>query len=107
MRCAHRRRVPVEVLTALWSACWVERAVRCQLPPHSTGKHLGLLAETEPYAALWLRWDEGGTAEAVTLPDCPVPPLDTDADACCLYSGHPERHTWDVPAYSEEISCTS
>ncbi|MFJ6786232.1 hypothetical protein [Streptomyces angustmyceticus] len=108
MRCAHWRRVPLDLVQEAReksSAAYVDRAVQCQLSAHDDGEHYGLLAEVGEYgAALWLRW-RGTTAVGLgVLPDCPVVAPGSDGDGCCLFAGHTERHTWEDVL--EEVSCT-
>ncbi|MFJ6145984.1 hypothetical protein ACIQH7_20525 [Streptomyces anulatus] len=68
---------------------------------HEGGEHYALLAELDQYGtALWLRWHGSDVAVAV-LPDCPVTGSGSGSgsgssgDACCLFAGHVERHSWE------------
>ncbi|WP_405193580.1 hypothetical protein [Streptomyces anulatus] len=75
----------------------LDRAVQCHLSAHEGDEHYGLLAELGQYgAALWLRWHWSDVNVAV-LPDSPVIGTGSDSggDACCLFAGHVERHSWE------------
>lgn len=107
MRCAHWRRVPLDLAREALeksAAPYVERAVQCQLSAHE-GEHFGLLTDAGAYGtALWLRWQGTDEAELVVLPDCPVAAPGPDGEGCCLFAGHAKQHTWeDAP---EEVSRT-
>ncbi len=96
MRCAHWRRVPLDLAREKQDAGGVDRAVQCQLSPHEDDEHYGLLADAGAYGtALWLRWTERAEAEPTTLPDCPVTSAGLNREGCCLFEGHPEQHTWE------------
>ncbi|GGY32382.1 hypothetical protein GCM10010342_19080 [Streptomyces anulatus] len=61
-------------------------------------EHYGLLAELGQYGtALWLRW-HGSDVDVAVLPDCPVIGTGSGSgsggDACGLFAGHVERHSW-------------
>ncbi|WP_371630089.1 hypothetical protein OG892_22380 [Streptomyces sp. NBC_00341] len=98
MRCAHWRRVPIDLAREALEksgATYVDRAVQCQLSAHE-GEHFGLLTDTCAYGtALWLRWHGTDEAELVVLPDCPVVAPGPDGEGCCLFAGHAEQHTWE------------
>ncbi|MER7912571.1 hypothetical protein [Streptomyces sp. NPDC096068] len=69
--------------------------MQCQLSAHDDAEHYGLLSDAGPYGtALWLRWSGSTEAGPATLPDCPVASSGRDPEGCCLFAGHPERHTW-------------
>ncbi|MFC9795242.1 hypothetical protein ACFVJI_21600 [Streptomyces sp. NPDC127584] len=109
MRCAHWRRVPLDLLTEVrekQSVDHVDRAVQCQLSTHDGGHHFGLLSDAESYGtARWLRWCGTGEAEPVVLPDCPVTAPGPDGEACCLFADHTTQHTWEDAL--EGVSCIS
>ncbi|MFD4988842.1 hypothetical protein ACFWMQ_14720 [Streptomyces sp. NPDC058372] len=77
------------------SGC-VDAAVRCQLAASHEGReHYGFLDEADRGAALWLRWSGADQVALIAHPDCPdTGPLPC-GDACCLFAGHPGRHTWE------------
>ncbi|MEU4109571.1 hypothetical protein [Streptomyces sp. NPDC027717] len=107
MRCAHWRRVPLDLVREArqnLTVGHVERAVQCQLSTHD-GDHFGLLGDDAAYGtALWLRWHGMDAAELVVLPDCPASAPGPGGEGCCLFADHAEQHTWeDVP---EETPCT-
>ncbi|MEU6481245.1 hypothetical protein ABZ858_31120 [Streptomyces sp. NPDC047017] len=109
MRCAHWRRVPLELVREAReksSAEHVDRAVQCQLSAHDDGDHYGLLADVGEYGtALWLRWRGSTEAEQAVLPDCPVVASEPGGGGCGLFAGHIEQHTWeDTP---KEVPCVS
>ncbi|WP_433856796.1 hypothetical protein [Streptomyces kronopolitis] len=108
MRCAHRRRVPLDLAREAGrrsASGLVDSTVRCQLSAHGDGEHYGLLDDDlECGTALWLRW--GGTGVAlVVLPDCPVSGPGPDGEGCCLFADHVERHTWEEVHPVEEVLC--
>ncbi|MFH9611594.1 hypothetical protein [Streptomyces sp. NPDC017448] len=109
MRCAHWRRVPLDLARkarAKSTASYIDRAVQCQLSAHGEGEHFGLLTDDGVYGtALWLRWHGTGETALVVLPDCPVTAPGPDGEGCCLFAGHVKQHTWeDAP---EETPCTN
>ncbi|MFF7363185.1 hypothetical protein [Streptomyces sp. NPDC008125] len=62
---------------------------------HEDEMHYGFACDLSEYGtALWLRWAEMTVVDLVVLPDCPAVAPGADGDACCLFAGHPERHTW-------------
>ncbi|MFE8938894.1 hypothetical protein ACFYNX_15540 [Streptomyces sp. NPDC007872] len=109
MRCAHWRRVPLDLLLETRekpTVDHVDRAVQCQLSTHEDGDHFGLLSDTGPCGtALWLRWCGTGEAEPVVLPDCPVAAPGPDGEGCCLFADHATQHTWEDAL--SEVSWTS
>lgn len=104
MRCALWRRLPPalaqDARQTSASGC-VDSAVQCQLPRHEAGPHYGLLEDTRPTAALWLRW-QGTDVELTVLPDCPAVAPGLDGDGCCLFAGHPHQHTWEEALPEED-----
>lgn len=108
MRCAHWRRLPLDLVREAWARSaseGVDSAVQCQLSAHGGGEHYGLLDDLEYGTALWFRW-RGADAELVVLPDCRVADQGTDREACCLFADHAEQHTWEE-AHTVEAPCTS
>ncbi|MFZ4266838.1 hypothetical protein [Streptomyces arboris] len=109
MRCAHWRRVPLDLAgEALGksAAKYIDRAVQCQLASHNEGEHFGLLTDDGAYGtALWLRWYGTDEAELVVLSDCPVVAPGPDGEGCCLFAGHAQQHTWEDAL--AEASCTN
>ncbi|WP_043972668.1 hypothetical protein [Streptomyces microflavus] len=109
MRCAHWRRVPLDLAREAReksAATYIDRAVQCQLSAHDEGEHFGLLTDVSAYAtALWLRWHGTDEADQVVLPDCPVAAPGPDGEGCCLFADHAKQHTWEDAL--EEVSCTS
>ncbi|PVD00925.1 hypothetical protein DBP12_08595 [Streptomyces sp. CS014] len=108
MRCAHGRRVPLDLAREAREKSavpYVDRAVQCQLSVHDDGNHFGLLTDDCAYGyALWLRWLGANETELVVLPDCPAAAPGPDGDGCCLFAGHTAQDTWeDTP---KELSCT-
>ncbi|MFJ8331037.1 hypothetical protein [Streptomyces sp. NPDC094437] len=97
VRCAHWRRLPSalarEARLVSASGC-VDGALQCQLCTHEDGEHYGLLDEAEYGSALWLRWRGSTGTELAVLPDCPVADPGPGGEACCLFAGHVESHTW-------------
>ncbi|WTI73981.1 hypothetical protein OG242_07870 [Streptomyces sp. NBC_00727] len=97
MRCTLWRRLPLplaeEARRTAVSGC-VDAAVQCQLPRHTAGPHYALLYEAGPATALWLRWHNAEVGLSV-LPDCPSTAPGHDGDACCLFTDHDGRHTWE------------
>ncbi|MFJ2903428.1 hypothetical protein [Streptomyces sp. NPDC087212] len=97
VRCAHWRRLPSalarEARLVSASGC-VDGALQCQLCTHDDGEHYGLLDEAEYGSALWLRWRGSTGTELAVLPDCPVADPGPGGEACCLFAGHVESHTW-------------
>ncbi|MFS0696344.1 hypothetical protein [Streptomyces nitrosporeus] len=106
MRCAHWRRVALELARKKLAVDHVDRVLQCQLSAHEDGDHFGLLSDTGSYGtALWLRWCGRGETELVVLPDCPMAAPGPDGEGCCLFADHAEQHTWeDIP---EETPCIS
>ncbi len=108
MRCTLWHRVPVtlavEARRMAVSGC-IDSAVQCQLPGHSHGSHYALLDEAGPDTALWLRWN-GTEVELRVLADCTSIAPRHDGDACCLFSGHADRHTWEDVRPQEEARFT-
>lgn len=102
MRCAHWHHLPIELAKdarLLAPDAPLDRAVRCHLSAHEGDEHYGLLAELDQYGtALWLRW-HGSDVDVAVLPDCPVTGSGSGSgssgDACCLFAGHVERHSWE------------
>lgn len=109
MRCAHWRRVPLDLAREArekWAATGIDRAVQCQLSAHDDGEHFGLLADVGEYGtALWLRWRGRSGAQPAALPDCPAVSPGPDGEGCCLFADHAKQHTWENAL--EEASCTS
>ncbi|NED86139.1 hypothetical protein G3I76_39395 [Streptomyces sp. SID11233] len=109
MRCAHWRRVPLDLAREAQeksAATYIDRAVQCQLSAHDDGEHFGLLTDDGAHGtALWLRWHGADEAELVVLPDCPVAAPGPDGEGCCLFADHAEQHTWEDVL--DEVSCTS
>lgn len=109
MRCAHSRRVPLDLAREAQeksAATYIDRAVQCQFSAHDEGEHFGLLTDVSAYAtALWLRWHGTAEADLVVLPDCPVAAPGPDGEGCCLFADHAKQHTWEDAL--EEVSCTS
>ncbi|WP_432114633.1 hypothetical protein [Streptomyces sp. S1] len=109
MRCAHWRRVPLDLVREAREKSAVDHvdgAVQCQLSAHEGGDHFSLLSDTGPYGtALWLCWSGTSEAGLVVLPDCSVAAPSPDGEGCCLFVGHAKRHTWE--GAREEVSCTS
>lgn len=107
-RCKHSHRVPLDLVQEAWEKSTTEHvdmAVQCQLSSHDDGEHYGLFSDTGEYGtATWLRWRERTEAELIALPDCPVVATGPDGEACCLFDGHAEHHTWE--AALEEVSCS-
>ncbi|MYR78204.1 hypothetical protein K7395_27285 [Streptomyces filamentosus] len=108
MRCAHWRRVPLDLAREAREKStvpYVDRAVQCQLSVHDDSDHFGLLTDDCAYGtALWLRWLGADETALVLLPDCPVAAPGPDGDGCCLFADHAEQHTWEDAL--EEVSCT-
>ncbi|MFF3092099.1 hypothetical protein [Streptomyces cyaneofuscatus] len=109
MRCAHWRRVPLDLAREAReksTASYIDRAVQCQLSAHGEGEHFGLLTDDGAYGtALWLRWHGTDDAQLVLLSDCPVVALGADGEGCCLFADHAKQHTWeDAP---EEAPCAN
>ncbi|MDN3296862.1 hypothetical protein QWM81_23000 [Streptomyces ficellus] len=109
MRCAHWRRVPLDLAREAReksAATYIDRAVQCQLSAHHDGEHSGLLTDAGAYGtAVWLRWHGTTEGQLVVLPDCPVSAPGPDGEGCCLFADHAKRHTWEGAL--EEVSCTS
>ncbi|MFE4331550.1 hypothetical protein ACFRQM_19610 [Streptomyces sp. NPDC056831] len=107
MRCAHWRRVPLDLVRESReksAAECVDRALQCQLSVHDNGHHYGLLADIgECGTAPWLLWHGTTEVELVVLPDCPVAAPGHDGEGCCLFAGHTKQHTWEDAL--EEVSC--
>lgn len=109
MRCPNWRRVPSDLVRDAQErsadAC-VDSMVQCQLSAHGEGEHYGLVGDLGEYGtALWVRWSEMTAVDQVTLPDCPATAPGRDGDACCLFVGHSDRHTWEEAP--EEVPCGS
>lgn len=108
MRCAHWRRVPLDLMREVQErsadTC-VDSAVQCQLSAHAEGAHYGFAGDLGEYGtAQWVRWTEMTAVDLVVLRDCPAIAPGPDGDACCLFADHVGRHTWeDTP---EEVSLT-
>lgn len=100
MRCTHWHHLPIGLAKKARRMAPdnpLDRAVQCHLSAHEGDEHYGLLAELGQYgAALWLRWHWSDVNVAV-LPDSPVIGTGSDSggDACCLFAGHVERHSWE------------
>ncbi|MFG3425701.1 hypothetical protein [Streptomyces californicus] len=109
MRCAHWRRVPLDLAREARQkspATYIDRAVHCQLSAHDEGQPFGLLTDAGAYGtALWLRWRGPDEAELVVLPDCPVAAPEPDGEGCCLFADHAKQHTWEDTL--GEVSCTN
>lgn len=109
MRCAHWRRVPLDLAREAReksATTYIDRAVQCQLSAHDEGEHFGLLTDDGAYGtALWLRWCGTGEAELVVLPDCPVVAPWPGGEGCCLFADHAKQHTWKCAP--EGDSCTN
>ncbi|MFE3368853.1 hypothetical protein ACFXOK_04520 [Streptomyces sp. NPDC059173] len=112
MRCAHWRRVPLDLAREAQEAQeksatpYIDRAVQCQLSAHGEGEHFGLLTDAGAYGtALCLRWHGTDETELVVLPGCPVAAPGPDGEGCCLFADHVKQHTWEDAL--EEVSCTS
>ncbi|MFF7386167.1 hypothetical protein [Streptomyces griseoluteus] len=96
-RCAHWRRVPLDILREAQqrsSSGHADRAVQCQLFEHRTGDHYGFLDDAGYATASWLRWFDSETA-LVVLADCPVASAGAPGESCCLFEKHGGPHTWD------------
>ncbi|MER5965946.1 hypothetical protein [Streptomyces sp. NPDC002057] len=108
MRCAHWRRVPLDLAREAReksAATYIDRAVQCQLSAHGEGEHFGLLTDAGAYGtALWLRWHGADQAQLFLLHDCPVAAPGPEGEGCCLFADHAEQHTWEGDL--EEVSCT-
>lgn len=104
MECSHWHHLPIRLAVEARRMAPdgpLDRAVRCHLSAHGGDEHHGLLAEIDQYGtALWLRW-HGPDVDLAVLPDCPVTGtgsgsgVGSDGDACCLFAGHVERHSWE------------
>ncbi|WUX30708.1 hypothetical protein OG367_19485 [Streptomyces anulatus] len=100
MECSHWHHLPIRLAVEARRIAPdgpLDRAVRCHLSAHGGDEHHGLLAELDRYGtALWLRW-HGSDVDLAVLPDCPVIGTGSGSggDACCLFAGHVERHSWE------------
>ncbi|WTG62073.1 hypothetical protein OH797_18625 [Streptomyces anulatus] len=100
MRCTHWHHLPTGLAKKARRMAPddpLDRAVQCHLSAHEGDEHYGLLAELGQYGtALWLRW-HGSDVDVAVLPDCPVIGTGSGSggDACCLFAGHVERHSWE------------
>ncbi|MFF3259024.1 hypothetical protein ACFYWO_07575 [Streptomyces sp. NPDC002932] len=108
MRCAHWRRVPLDLAREAQeksAATHIDRAVQCQLTAHDDDEHYGLLTDDGAHGtALWLRWHGADEAQLAVLPDCPMAAPGPDGEGCCLFADHAEQHTWEDVL--DEVSCT-
>ncbi|KOT87741.1 hypothetical protein ADK70_19255 [Streptomyces rimosus subsp. pseudoverticillatus] len=76
----------------------VDGAVQCLLFGPHEGIHFGFLDSLERGQALWATWLRSGT-KLLELPDCTETGPGPDPAGCCLFAGHVERHTWEVPRW--------
>ncbi|MFJ7208955.1 hypothetical protein ACIQWR_36170 [Streptomyces sp. NPDC098789] len=66
---------------------------------HATGPHWALIADNQDATALWARWPEGRSCQAVFVrPDCPVGDSATGGTGagCAEFRHHPGGHTWQL-----------
>lgn len=101
--CGEPAVLPVDlVLTALRYADRREtepadlQDVRCTLQAHPTsGDHYAFVVETAAATSAWARWNRGGQAIVLVLPNCLA--IDPHRhETCSEYELHPGGHTWQV-----------